>query len=65
MGKGAISCHTRVGKLVLNLERITFKYVAPFTLRVLLYGDDNLDLAENKRIIAETLRFMNDSKRFA
>ena len=33
-------------------------HIAPFTLRTLLYGDDNLDLTE-------TLRFINDSKRFA
>ena len=36
-----------------------------FTLRTLLYGDDNLDFTENKRIINETLRFINDSNRFA
>ena len=40
-------------------------HVAPFALRTLLYGDDNLDFTENKRIITETLRFINDSKRFA
>ena len=40
-------------------------HMAPFTLRTLLYGDDNLDLNENKRIITETLRIINDSKRFA
>ena len=40
-------------------------HIAPFTLRTLLYGDDNLDLTENKRIITETIRFINDSKRFA
>ena len=28
--------------------------IAPFTLRALLYGDDNLDLTENKRIITDT-----------
>ena len=37
-------------------------YIAPFTIRTLLYGDDNLDLTENKRTITETLRFINDSK---
>ena len=31
-------------------------HIAPFTLRTLLYGDDNLDLIVNKRIITETLR---------
>ena len=40
-------------------------HIAPFTLKTLLYGDDNLDFTENKRIITETLRFINDSKRFA
>ena len=40
-------------------------HIAPFTLRTLLYGDDNLDFTENKRIITETLSFVNDSKRFA
>ena len=39
--------------------------IAPFILRILLYGDDNLDFTEIKRIITETLRFINDSKRFA
>ena len=32
---------------------------APFTLRTLLYGDDNLDLTENKTIITETLRSLS------
>ena len=40
-------------------------HIAPFTLKTLLYGNDNLALTENKRIITETLRFINDSKRFA
>ena len=40
-------------------------HIAPFTLRTLLYGDDNLDLTENKTIITETLRFISDSERFA
>ena len=39
-------------------------HTAPFTIRTLLYVDDNLDFTENKRIITETLRFINDSKRF-
>ena len=41
-----------------------YGHIAPFTLRTLLYRDDNLDLTENKRIMTETLRFINDSKRF-
>ena len=52
-----------------NRPRVTLQNamgnIAPITLRTLLYGDDNLDLTENKRIITETLRVMNDSKRFA
>ena len=40
-------------------------HIAPFTVRTLLTGDDNLDLTENKRTVTETLRFINDSKRFA
>ena len=35
------------------------------TLRTLLYGYDNLDFTESKRITTETLRFINYSKRFA
>ena len=52
-----------------NRPRVTLQnamgHIAPFTLRTLLYADDNLDLTENKRTITETLRFINDSKRFA
>ena len=52
-----------------NRPRVTLQnamgHIAPFTLRTLLYGDDNLDFTENKRIITETLRFTNDSNRFA
>ena len=52
-----------------NRPRVTLQnsmgHIAPLTLRTLLHGDDNLDLTENKRIITETLRFINDSKRFA
>ena len=36
--------------------------IAPFTLRTLLYGSENLDLTVNKRIVTETLRFIKDSK---
>ena len=52
-----------------NKPRVTLQnaigHIAPFTVRTPLYGDDNLDLTENKRTITETLRFINDSKRFA
>ena len=51
-----------------NIPRVTLQnamgHIAPFTLRTLLCGDDNLDFTENKRIITATLRFINDSKRF-
>ena len=32
--------------------------VAPFTLRTLLYGVDEFDFTENKKIINETLKFI-------
>ena len=54
-----------------NRPRVTLQnamgHIAPFTLRNLLYayGDDNLNFTKNKRIITETLRFINASKRFA
>ena len=51
-----------------NKPRLTLQnamaHIAPFTLRTLLYGDENLDIASNKRIVTETLRFIKDSKRF-
>ena len=43
-----------------NRPRVTLQnamgHIAPFTLRTLLYGDDNLDFTENKRIITETFQ---------
>ena len=51
-----------------NRPRVTLQNamgnIAPFTLRTLLYGNENLDLTVNKRIVTETLRFIKDSKRF-
>ena len=42
---------------VYNRPRATLQnaigHIAPFTLRTLLHGDDNLDFTENKRIITE------------
>ena len=35
--------------------------VAPFTLRTLLYGVDEFDCTENKKIINETLKYMKQS----
>ena len=52
-----------------NRPRVTLQnamgYIAPFTLRTLLYGDNNLDFTESNLIITEIIRFINDSKRFA
>ena len=39
-------------------------YIAPLTARTLLYGNDAFEFEENKIIIAETLRFIRESKRF-
>ena len=36
----------------------------PSLPRTLLYGNDNLELEENKMIITETLKFIKDTKRF-
>ena len=51
-----------------NRPRITLlnaiSHIAPYTLRTLLYGIDELELTENKRIICETLKFIAKSKRF-
>ena len=42
----------------------TLVHMAPFTIRTLSYGVDNLELSENKRIISAMLEFINDLKRF-
>ena len=52
-----------------NRPRLTLQnamgHIAPCTLRTILHGDENLDITVNKRIVTETLRFINkDSKRF-
>ena len=51
-----------------NRPRVTLQNamgnIAPFTLRILLYGSENLDLTVNKRIVTETHRFIKDSKMF-
>ena len=39
-------------------------HIAPLTVRTLLYGNDTFEFKENKIIIAETLRFIKESKRF-
>ena len=38
--------------------------VAPFTLRTLLYGVDEFDFTENKKIIKETLKFIHETRKF-
>ena len=38
--------------------------VVPFTLRTLLYGVDEFDFTENKKVINETLKFIHETKRF-
>ena len=52
-----------------NRPRIILQNVissgAPFTLRTLLYGVDELDFTENKKLINETLKFIHElNKRF-
>ena len=39
-------------------------HIALLTVRTLLYGNDLFEFEENKIIIAETLRFIKESKRF-
>ena len=39
-------------------------HIAPLTVKTLLYGNDTFEFEENKIIIAETLRFIKESKRF-
>ena len=38
--------------------------VEPVTLRKLLYGVDDLEFTENKKIMDETLKFIHEAKRF-
>ena len=51
-----------------NRPRIILQHVissvAPFTLRTLLYGVDEFDFTENKKIINEPLKFTHETKRF-
>ena len=51
-----------------NRPRVTLQNamgnIAPFTLRTLLYGSENLDLTVNKRIVTEILWIIKYSKRF-
>ena len=39
-------------------------HVTPFTVITLLYGNDNLELEENKIILTETLRLLKKLTRF-
>ena len=43
---------------------VSLAHIAPLTVRTLLYGNDTFEFEENKIIIAETLRFIKESKRF-
>ena len=51
-----------------NRPRVTLEnaigHMALFTLKTLLYGNENLDLTVNKRIVTETVRFIKDFKMF-
>ena len=51
-----------------NRPKITpqnvISYVAPFTQKTLLYGVDDLDFTENKKILYETLKCIHETKRF-
>ena len=50
-----------------NRPRVTLlnglAHIVPFTVRTLMYGNDNIELEENKTIITETLRFTKETKR--
>ena len=60
--------HFFFGCILFNRPRIILQNVissvAPFTLRTLLYGVDEFDFTENKKIINETLKFIHEAKRF-
>ena len=60
--------HLFFGCSLFNRPRIILQNVissvAPFTLRTLLYGVDEFDFTENKKIINETLKFIRETKRF-
>ena len=54
--------------LLYNRPRLTLlnalAHIAPFTGRTLMYGNDYIELEENKIIITETLRVIKETKRF-
>ena len=60
--------HFLFGCPLFNRPRIILQNVissvAPFTLRTLLYGVDEFDFTENKKIINENLKFIYETKRF-
>ena len=60
--------HFFFGCPLFNRPRIILQNVissaAPFTLRTLLYGVDEFDFTENKKIINETLKFIHETKQF-
>ena len=58
--------HLFFGCPLFNRPRIILQNVissvAPFSLRTLLYGVDEFDFTENKKIINETLKFIHENK---
>ena len=46
----------------ITLQKVT-SCVAPFALKTLLYGIDELDFKESKKIINETLKFIHEIKK--
>ena len=58
--------HFFFGCPLFNRPRIILQNVissaAPFTLRTLLYGVDEFDFTENKKVINETLKFIHETK---
>ena len=59
--------HFFFGCPIFNRPRIILQNVissvTPFTLRTLLYGVDEFDFTENKKIINETLKFIHETKK--
>ena len=60
--------HFFSGYPLFNRPRITIQdvisFVATFTLRTLLYGVNEFDFTKIKNIVAETLKFVHETKRF-
>ena len=60
--------HFFLACLLYYLPRVTLlntlAHIAPLPVRTLLYGNDKFEFEENKINIAETLRFIKETKRF-